>query len=154
MTAFNNDQLIATHTAPSASGGMTARPARARRRAFAFHLGEMMIAMVAGMVVLGGALEGILTVAGASLSDAPAALSAAAMAFNMTVPMVWWMRYRGHPARHNTEMAGSMVLPTAIVIALHWLGLVPGDAVLLVQHLVMVPAMVAVMLWRYDHYAH
>jgi type IV secretory pathway TrbL component len=52
------------------------------------------------------------------------------------------------------EMAGSMVVPTAIVIALHWLGVFPGSAVLLVQHLVMVSAMLGVMLWRYDHYAH
>jgi hypothetical protein len=76
------------------------------------------------------------------------------MAFNMTAPMVWWMHFRGHPARHNVEMAGSMVVPTAIVIALHWLGLVPGGAVLAIQHVIMIPAMVGVMLWRYDHYAH
>jgi hypothetical protein len=114
----------------------------------------MMIAMVAGMVVLGGALEGALALVGASLSDAPDALAAAVMAFNMTAPMVWWMRFRGHPARHNVEMAGSMIVPTAIVIALHWVGLVPGNTVLLLQHVVMIPAMVGVMLWRYDHYAH
>jgi hypothetical protein len=145
MTALNTEH--ATYTAPSVT-------ARARRRAFALHLGEMILAMVAGMVVLGGALEAVLAVAGASLSDAPAALAAAVMAFNMTAPMVWWMQYRGHPARHNAEMAGSMIVPTAIVIALHWLGLLPGEAVLAAQHVIMIPAMVGVMLWRYDHYAH
>jgi hypothetical protein len=51
-------------------------------------------------------------------------------------------------------MGASMVVPTAIVILLHWLGAVPADAVLLIQHVVMIPAMVAVMLWRYEHYAH
>jgi hypothetical protein len=149
MTAFNTESTLAPQTTVAA----TAR-ARSPWRAWSFHLAEMMIAMVAGMVVLGGALEGLLSLAGTSLSGASAAVTASVMAFNMTAPMVWWMRYRGHPARHNAEMAGSMVVPTAIVIALHWLGLVAGDAVLLIQHVVMIPAMVGVMLWRFEHYAH
>ena len=147
--AFNTDT---THGRPTASAATT----RNRRpwRAWFFHLAEMMIAMMAGMVVLGGALEGILSLAGTSLSDAPAAIKASVMAFNMTVPMAAWMHHRGHGARHNVEMAGSMVVPTALVIALHSLGLVAADGVLLIQHAVMVPAMVGVMLVRFEHYAH
>jgi fatty acid desaturase len=98
----------------------TARPfgrVRSGRRAFALHLGEMLIAMLLGMVVLGGAIEGALALFGASLSDAPTSLAAAVMAINMTVPMVWWMRHRGHPVQHNAEMAGSMVIPTANSLA-------------------------------------
>ena len=110
--------------------------------------------MIAGMVVLGGALEGVLSLAGASLDDASANVMAGIMAFNMTVPMVWWMHYRGHDARHNVEMAGSMIVPTAIAIGLHLLGLVAADSVLLIQHVVMIPAMVGVMLARFEHYAH
>jgi hypothetical protein len=51
-------------------------------------------------------------------------------------------------------MAGSMIVPTAIVIGLHLLGLVAADSVLLIQHVVMIPAMVGVMLARFEHYAH
>jgi hypothetical protein len=76
------------------------------------------------------------------------------MGFSMTVPMVWWMAFRGHPGRHNAEMAGSMLVPTALVIALNWLGALSSDAVLVAQHAVMIPAMVGVMLWRYHHYSH
>jgi hypothetical protein len=47
-----------------------------------------------------------------------------------------------------------MIVPTGIAIALSLLGVIAEDAVLLVQHLVMLPAMVGVMLVRYDHYAH
>jgi hypothetical protein len=47
-----------------------------------------------------------------------------------------------------------MVVPTALVIALHWIGLVAGDSVLPIQHVVMIPAMVGVMLARFEHYAH
>jgi hypothetical protein len=131
----------------------SARP-HSGRRAFARHLAEMLVAMALGMLVLGGAIEGALALVGASLSDAPASLTATVMAVNMTVPMVWWMHYRGHPVRHNVEMAASMVVPTAVVIALHWLATIPSDSVMALQHVVMVPAMVGVMLWRYDHYSH
>jgi hypothetical protein len=137
-----------------AMSGAAAARGRSPWRAWSRHLAEMMIAMVAGMVVLGGALEGVLALAGASLSDASATVMASVMAFSMTAPMVWWMRHRGHAVRHNVEMAGSMIVPTAIVLALHWLGAVAGDSVLLIQHVVMIPAMVGVMLARFEHYAH
>jgi len=104
--------------------------------------------------VLGGALEGLLALAGTSVAHASPPATASIMAFNMTAPMVWWMRFRGHPARHNAEMAGSMIVPTALVLALHWLGVVAGDSVLLIQHVVMIPAMVGLMLARFEHYAH
>jgi hypothetical protein len=121
---------------------------------FAQHLAEMLIAMLLGMLVLGGAIEGVLQVAGTSLSDAPTSVSAAVMAVNMTVPMVGWMHYRGHSPQDSIEMAGAMVVPTLIAIALYWLGSISAHGVMVVQHVVMIPAMVGVMLWRYDHYSH
>ena len=150
MTRFETDQTTAAGTARTAT---RASGRRSPRRAFWLHYGEMLLAMFAGMVVLGGAVEGVLALAGSSLSDASDSLAAAVMAFNMTVPMVGWMVYRGHPARRSAEMAGSMIVPTVLVIALHLLDVLPGSAVLAVQHVVMIPAMLGVMLWRYDHYA-
>ena len=151
MTGSSSDRTMTRSTAP-ASAAEASRP-RSRRRKFWLHFGEMMLAMFVGMAVLGGAVEGVLALAGSSLSEASESIAAAAMAFNMSAPMVGWMLYRGHPARHSVEMAGSMIVPTAIVIGLHLLGALPGSAVLAVQHLVMIPAMLGVMLWRYDHYA-
>ena len=147
-----NGSCDRTTTAP---GMHRVRPAGRRSRpvVFALHLGEMLLVMLLGMLVLGGAAEGALRLNGASLSDTPAALHAAVMAAEMTVPMVLWMRHRGHPAQHNVEMAASMVAPTALVIALHWLSAIPSGSVMLVQHAVMIPAMVAVMIWRYEHYS-
>ena len=138
------------------TAAISTAPARERsgRRAFTMHLGEMVGAMVAGMVVLGGAAEGLLALAGASLSAASAPVAATVMAFNMTLPMVLWMRYRGHPSQHNAEMAGSMIVPTALVIGLYAVGAIASGTVLVAQHVVMIPAMVAVMLWRYEHYSH
>ena len=138
----------------SVSTAVAAPLARSPRRAFALHFGEMLLAMVAGMVVLGGVVAAGLAVAGTSLSAGPAWVSAAVMGFSMTVPMVWWMDRRGHDVRMNAEMAGSMIVPTILAIALSLAGAIAEDSVLLIQHVVMVPAMLGVMLWRYEHYAH
>ena len=40
------------------------------------------------------------------------------------------------------------------MIGLHLLDLVAADSVLLIEHVVMIPAMVGVMLARFEHYAH
>jgi hypothetical protein len=146
--------LTTTQETPLLETGRTHARARSGRRAFALHLIEMLSAMALGMLVLEGAVHGALALIGASLSDAPTSLAAGVMAVNMTVPMVWWMRYRGHPVQHSAEMAASMVVPTAVVIALYWLGAISSESVMLLQHVIMVPAMVGVMLWRYDHYSH
>ena len=125
-----------------------------RNYRFALHFGEMLLVMVAGMVVLGGAVAGLLALAGTSMSGASGTLHAGVMGINMTVPMVWWMRRRGHAARQNAEMAASMIVPTILAIALGAASAIADDSVLFVQHVVMIPAMLAVMLWRYEHYAH
>jgi hypothetical protein len=77
----------------------------------------------------------------------------ALMGFNMTVPMVLWMRYRGHSVARNAEMAASMIVPTAIAAALAAAGVLAAGGALELQHVVMIPAMLGVMLWRYDEYA-
>jgi hypothetical protein len=77
------------------------------------------------------------------------------MGFSMTVPMVAWMRYRGHGWRVTAEMAASMVVPTVAAIAVHGAGLVADfDAVLLGEHVVMLVAMAAAMLLRPSEYLH
>lgn len=47
------------------------------------------------------------------------------MGVTMTVPMVGWMRYRGHGWPASAEMGASMFIPTFGVMALLWTGLVP-----------------------------
>ncbi len=123
-------------------------------RPFMRHLGEMLLAMLAGMIVLGGAAEGIFALAGSGLGDAPAAVQAWIMAFAMTVPMVWWMHRRGHEPARSAEMAAAMIVPTLLAVDLYWAGALAADAVLAVQHAIMIPAMVAAMLWRREHYSH
>jgi len=125
----------------------------AGKRAFARHFGEMLVAMFLGMGVFGGLAALGFAAAGGSSSDLPGGARVMLMGIYMTVPMVLWMRYRGHAAARNAEMAMSMMVPTGVAAGLAFAGPLGTGAALGVQHAVMVPAMLAVMLWRYDHYA-
>ena len=125
-------------------------------RHFIRHYVEMLVAMFAGMVVLGGPAMVALGAAGVTSaelqSDAPAALLLG-MGVTMTVPMVGWMRYRGHGWQPSNEMAASMMIPTAGVIGLLGAGLVTDiGSLLMIEHVVMLPSMLAAMLLRRDEY--
>src|SRR4051794_36061069 len=123
-------------------------------RHFIRHYAEMVVAMVLGMVVLGLPAEWALHAMGSSSSelqvDAPA-VALLGMATMMTVPMVGWMRYRGHGRRPSAEMAASMFLPTFAAIALLGTDLFAdfGTAMLL-EHVAMLPSMLVAMLLRVD----
>jgi hypothetical protein len=95
--------------------------------------------------------------AGASSAELKAeapALLLLGMGVTMTVPMVAWMRYRGHGWAPSNEMAASMLIPTAAVIGLLWAGFVADIGTLLaIEHVVMLPAMLAAMLLRRDDYS-
>jgi hypothetical protein len=127
-------------------------------RHFIRHYVEMLIAMFLGMAVLGTPAILALGAAGVSSaelqSDAPAVLLLG-MGITMTLPMVAWMRYRGHGWAASNEMAASMLIPTAGVIALLGAGLVEDVGTLLMaEHVVMLPSMLVAMLVRRDEYSH
>ena len=124
---------------------------------FVRHYIEMVVAMFLGMAVLGTPAMLALGAAGVSSAelhaDAPA-LMLLGMGVTMTVPMVAWMRYRGHGWGPSNEMAASMLIPTAGVIGLLWSGLVTDiGSLLAIEHVVMLPAMLAAMLLRRDEYS-
>jgi hypothetical protein len=122
-------------------------------RRFIRHYLEMILVMLIGMAVLGGlvSLVADITATGPMLVE---------MGVTMTVPMVGWMRFRGHTWLPCVEMGASMVLPTLGTLALLGLGIVQGaGALMLILHAVMLPAMLVAMLlrrdeYRCDHHAH
>jgi hypothetical protein len=125
-------------------------------RDFARHYVEMVIVMFAGMAVLGLPAGWAMTAMGTSWdelqSDAPAAMFGL-MAMTMIVPMVAWMRFRGHGWRANGEMSLSMVLPTLGAIALLSADVAEDVGALLVaEHGVMLLAMLGAMLLRPSEY--
>jgi uncharacterized membrane protein YhaH (DUF805 family) len=131
---------------------------QSQTRHFIRHYAEMVVAMVAGMVVLGLPAVAALGAAGMSMSelhnDAPA-LMLSLMGVTMTVPMVAWMRHRGHGRRPSAEMSAAMLVPTVGAIALLWAGLVEDlETLQIILHVVMLPSMLLAMLLRRDEYSH
>jgi hypothetical protein len=131
---------------------------RARRtRAFVRHALEMTAAMMLGMAVLGAAFGAIhVAVFGSGFDRAwreHTELAVFAMTFNMTVPMVAWMRHRGHGWKATGEMGGAMFGIAFALLMLFWLGAVPAQMVLPLEMALMLPAMIAVMAVRRDEYA-
>jgi hypothetical protein len=129
---------------------------KASTRHFIRHYAEMLGAMFLGMGVLFVPAVAGLAAVGMSRSeletDAPALLLLL-MAPTMTAPMVAWMRYRGHGWPASADMAAAMFAPTFGLIALLWSGLVEDiGSLFAIEHVVMLPAMLAVMLLRRDEY--
>ena len=123
---------------------------------FARHYVEMLVAMFAGMLLLGLPAEGMLWTFGSSVDDlshsAPAVMLLG-MATVMTIPMVAWMRYRGHGWRANAEMAASMFIPTLLVIGLMAAGVIDYWTAMGIEHALMLPSMFLAMLLRRDEYS-
>ena len=125
-------------------------------RAFIRHYTEMVASMFVGMIVLALPAEGALRLIGSSTSDlndnAPA-MALLGMAVMMTVPMVAWMRYRGHGWRPSAEMSASMFLPTFAAIGLLASGAMTDFHSLMgLEHAAMFPSMLAAMLLRPSEY--
>ncbi len=119
---------------------------------FLRHYLEMVVAMLLGMVVLGIPGDMLLELAGVDTAAAAGVLLIG-MATYMTVPMVAWMRHRGHGWLPSLEMTAAMYVPTLGALALLEAGAL-GDAhaAMAVQHVVMFPAMFGVMLLRREEY--
>jgi hypothetical protein len=102
---------------------------------------EMVTAMLAGMVILGGALRGVLALAALRYPTAFPEVAALEMAATMSAGMVAWMRHRGHRQASTLEMTGAMVAPTVVLVPLRWLGLLAGQALVVLEHLAMLLVM-------------
>jgi hypothetical protein len=121
---------------------------------FARHYLEMVIAMVAGMVVLGGLRRGVVAVTGLdySLASRPE-FTAFEMAFTMSVGMVVWMRYRQHRWASTLEMVGAMFAPVIALAPLTWLDIIGSESLMMLSHVAMLPLMLLVMMRRRREYA-
>jgi hypothetical protein len=130
-----------------------ASPVRARSR-FWRHFVEMVVVMYVGMALGSLIFTPVLGAFDMTLRDLrleyPEAF-VAYMAAVMTVPMVAWMRHRGHSWRLSAEMAAAMMLPGFALLCLYW-GHVTAGPACGVYCAVMVPAMLVAMLFRREQY--
>jgi hypothetical protein len=125
---------------------------RAQLLRFTRHFLEMVVAMMAGMMVLGPVRNLIVAhLEWSNLFNRPE-MQALAMAADMTIAMSLWMRYRKHSWISIAEMAAAMVLPFAILFVPLWAGVLSVETLLVAGHLLMLPAMVIAMLYRRSEY--
>lgn len=120
-----------------------------RVRHFLRHYLEMVVAMLVGMMVLGPLVD----LAWPSLT-ARADVGVMVMATNMAIGMGAWMRFRRHSWRGIAEMSASMYVPFLVLLVPYWAGAMGEHAMMTWGHVLMLPAMAAVMLLRPDEYAH
>jgi putative intracellular protease/amidase len=124
---------------------------RPRRRVlvarFVRHYAEMVLAMFAGMLVLGAAVGIVTGVAGVDYSrEAHPYLAAIEMTVTMSAGMAFWMRWRRHHWRHVAEMTAAMVLPLVFLFPLAWTGGIEASSLMMLDHTLMFPLMLVVML--------
>jgi hypothetical protein len=101
------------------------------------------------MAVLGAFWGLVLAAIGTSsreLLDSAPALVAVGLMFDMTMPMVLWMRHRGHAAPEIAEMAGAMGVVALIALVLLWTSAIEAVAICGIECTLMVAATVVVML--------
>ena len=79
-------------------------------------------------------------------------LSVLIVTFTMTAPMVAWMLLRGMPRRETAEMAAVMPALAIALLALGWLAIIPQGDLALLEHGLMMPAMLVPMVFRLDFY--
>jgi hypothetical protein len=119
-----------------------------RRTLFLRHAGEMVLAMIAGMLGFAPLWELALSPGTLARPDVAAVI----MATNMTAGMAVWMLHRGHGRAAVAEMGAAMYAPLVLLLPPWWAGVLPGTAVPLGAHLLMLPAMLLAMLHRRSEY--
>jgi hypothetical protein len=125
---------------------------RTAHKGFLRHYLEMVVAMFVGMAVLGAATMGLEALTGVEAPVSPE-FAAFKMAFDMSVGMVIWMRYRGHGWPSTLEMVTAMFAPAVVLAPLSWLGVISGDLLMIATHVLMLPLMLVVMLRRRAEYS-
>lgn len=137
---------MATTAHTPESGPQVSTHIRAAWLRLALHYVEMVLAMFAGMLVL-GALRDLLglTVAFGERPGAHFLL----MATDMAIGMAAWMRLRRHGWACTREMCAAMYVP-AVLIPLVWTDVISAMTFMTAAHILMMPAMLAVLL-RHRH---
>ena len=145
MTTTNTPATALQHTEAHASAHSRGRTAWHLVR----HYLEMVVAMLVGMVAL-GPLESLVW---PHLNDRHDVM-VIVMATNMAISMSGWMWFRRHSRIAIAEMAAAMYLPFLVLLVPFWAGALGEHAMMTWGHVLMLPAMAAVMLLRPDEYAH
>jgi flagellar biosynthetic protein FliP len=116
---------------------------------FIGHYVEMVLAMLAGMGILGG----LWMVVWPDIHD-HAVIHTLVMAADMTIGMAGWMAFRGHARRMIAEMSAAMVAPFVVLLVPLATGSISADTLMIAGHTLMLVTMLAAMLYRRQDHAH
>ena len=116
------------------------------------HYLEIVLAAVAGMVVLGPAESMLLNPIGWAEVVANFEAATLVMATNMTVAAAAWMRLRGHGWAAIAEMAVAMYAPFLVLFPPLRLGVLSASGLMALGHVLMLFTIAAAMLRRRDQY--
>lgn len=119
---------------------------------FIQHLLEMTIAMFVGMFALGIPAKLLFSELGWTVLNESMVPRTLLMATWMSLGMAAWMRVRGCGWPAILEMSLAMYVPFVGMYPFYWAGLVGDMAIMVVGHVLMVPAMVVAMLFRLSEY--
>lgn len=119
---------------------------------FVQHLLEMTIAMFVGMFLFGMPAGMLFDALGWTVLTEATVPNTLLMATWMSLGMAIWMRIRGCGWPAIVEMSLAMFVPFLVMYPFFWAGVASGSAVMMVGHVLMVPAMVVAMLFRLDEY--
>ena len=122
-------------------------------RRFVGHYLEIVVAAVAGMVVLGSAESLLLNLIGWAELLARFEASTLVMAANMTVATAAWMRLRRHGWAAIAEMAVAMCAPFLVLFPPLWLGVLSASGLMVLGHVLMLFTIAAAMLRRRSEYS-
>lgn len=93
---------------------------------FLRHFLEMCVAMcIAGNILNLLVFQGAALIGYPDLREQLPELSLLLITFNLSLPMIAWMRWRGMAWRPNLEMAGAAFGVAILLIGLVWLGVAP-----------------------------
>ena len=126
----------------------------ARAGYFIWHLIEMCLAMCIGGIPLI-----ILFFVGAAKLGYPdllvqsPELTVLVIGFILALPMLAWMRFRGHEWRPTLEMVSTTIVLAILLVGLGWLEILPRNSLFEWLTRLACPVMIIPMLLRLDHYA-
>jgi hypothetical protein len=129
----------------------TTRRRPALRRLVGHYL-EIVVAAVAGMVVLGSVESMLLNPIGWAEVVARFEAATVVMATNMAIAAAAWMRWRGHDWAAIAELAVAMYAPFLVLFPPLWLGVLSASGLMVLGHLLMLLAIAAAMSRRPDEY--
>lgn len=115
-------------------------------RRFVRHYLELVVAIVAGMVVLDAAESVLLTAIGWTELRARPESAALVMCTNMAIAVVAWMRFRGRSGVATMEMVAAMYVPFVALFPLLWLGVLSATGLMLLGHVLLLLAIAAALL--------